>query len=258
MSDKEMDLLLKSAAEKIVNAKRAVSFTGAGISVESGIPPFRGPDGLWSKYDPVFLDINYFHLNPRESWILIKEIFYDFFGEAKFNDAHLALADMEKQGLIKAIITQNIDNLHQEAGSKNVYEFHGTSKNLLCSKCGLTYNVRDIHLNELPPVCKECSGVLRPDFVFFGEPIPEPANSLSFREAQTADLFLVIGTTGEIMPASMIPFQAKQNGAFIIEVNTEPSRYTNEITDIFLKGKATSVMNRLIEEIDRYRTNSDS
>ena len=251
MHNEQLKKFIESAAEKIIKAKRAVAFTGAGISVESGIPPFRGPDGLWSKYDPVFLDINYFQTNPGKSWILIKKIFYDFFGKAKFNDAHLALANMEKLGLIKAVITQNIDNLHQEAGSRNVYEFHGTSKYLLCSECGIKHNITDVRLDQLPPLCKECGGILRPDFVFFGEPIPEPANSLSFKEAEDADLFLVIGTTGEIMPASMIPFQAKQNGAFIVEVNTEPSRYTNEITDIFLKGKATSVMRRLIEEIEQ-------
>ncbi|MCD6117568.1 NAD-dependent deacylase [bacterium] len=249
--------LLESAAAKIINAQRAVAFTGAGISVESGIPPFRGPDGLWEKYDPIFLDINHFQLHPKESWLLIKEIFYDFFGRAKPNKAHLMLAEMENLDLIKAVITQNIDNLHQEAGSRNVYEFHGTSKNLLCSKCGLKHNVADVNLDELPPVCRECGGILRPDFVFFGEAIPEPANRLSFAEAQTADLFLVIGTTGEIMPASMIPFQAKQHGAFIIEVNTEPSRYTNDITDIFLQGRATDIMGMLGGEIYKYKNGSN-
>lgn len=103
---------LNQAAELIKNSRRTTAFTGAGISVESGIPPFRGKDGLWSKIDPVFLDINYFHQYPEKSWRLIKEIFYDFFGQAKPNAAHFALAEMEKKGLLHSIITQNIDNLH--------------------------------------------------------------------------------------------------------------------------------------------------
>ena len=246
---KEQIHLIKTAAEKIRQAKRVVGFTGAGISVESGIPPFRGPEGLWSKYDPVFLDINYFHQHPEKSWALIKEIFYDFFGKAKPNAAHKALADMERKGLVQAVITQNIDNLHQEAGSQNVYEFHGTSKRLLCSECGFKQDVENVDLSSLPPRCEKCGGILRPDFVFFVEPIPEPANSLSFREAQIADIFLVIGTTGEIMPASMIPLAAKQNGVSIIEINTEPTRFTHEITDIFIQGKATTVMTALMSEL---------
>ncbi len=246
---KEQAHLLRAAAEKIQQAKRVVGFTGAGISVESGIPPFRGPNGLWSKYDPVFLDISYFNQHPEKSWVLIKEIFYDFFGKAKPNAAHVALAEMEGNGLVQAVITQNIDNLHQEAGSRNVYEFHGTSRRLVCSHCRFKQDVEDVDLRSLPPRCQKCGGVLRPDFVFFGEPIPEPANSLSFREAQIADVFLVIGTTGEIMPASMVPLAAKQNGAVIIEVNTETTRFTHEITDIFIQGKATTVMAALLDEL---------
>ena len=116
-----MENNLEKAIDLIVNSKYTVAFTGAGISVESGIPPFRGETGLWSKYDPNVLDLNNFNVNPIEAWKVIKEIFYDFFGEAKPNPAHFALADLEKSGLLKAIITQNIDNLHYEAGSKEVY-----------------------------------------------------------------------------------------------------------------------------------------
>jgi len=247
---KEQMHLLRAAAEKIHRAKRVVGFTGAGISVESGIPPFRGPNGLWSKYDPVFLDIGYFNQHPGKSWALIKKIFYDFFGKAKPNAAHRALAEMERKGLVQAVITQNIDNLLQEAGSQNVYEFHGTSKRLVCSQCRFKQDVENVDLSSLPPRCEKCGGVLRPDFVFFGESIPEPANSLSFREVQIADVFLVIGTTGEIMPASLVPLAAKQNGAAIIEINTEPTRFTHEITDIFIQGKATTVMTALLNTLD--------
>ena len=240
----------KKAAKIIKSAERVTAFTGAGISVESGIPPFRGENGLWSKFDPIFLDINYFHQNPLKSWELIKEIFYDFFGKAKPNATHFALAEMEKMGLLQAVITQNIDNLHQQAGSKEVYEFHGNSRNLICANCNQTYPANETDLSDLPPKCKKCGTVLKPDFIFFGEPIPEPARTSSFTEAEIADVFILIGTTGEIMPASIIPIEAKRNGAKIIEVNIQPSNYTNSITDIFLEGKATKVMTKLLESLE--------
>ena len=237
---------LYQAAELLKNSSHTTAFTGAGISVESGIPPFRGENGLWSKIDPIFLDSSYFEKYPDKSWRLIKDIFYEFFGKAKPNAAHYALAELENKGLLRAIITQNIDNLHQEAGSKNVIEFHGTSKSLICTNCGKQVEAKEELLNILPPKCKTCSGILKPDFVFFSEPIPEPANSRSFREAEIADVFILIGTTGEIQPASMIPIIAKNNGTQIIEINIEKSNFTNSITDVFLEGKATEIMKNLV------------
>lgn len=248
-----MDEAYRQAARILLNAKHAVTFTGAGISVESGIPPFRGPNGLWSKYDPTFLDISYFHLHPKESWVLIKEIFYDYFGKAQPNAAHKILAELEEKGIIKAVITQNIDHLHQLAGSKTVYEFHGTSRYLICEQCHYRVEVTEVSLDDLPPRCTKCNGILRPDFVFFGEPIPEPANSLSFREAEKADVFLVIGTTGEIMPASLIPQIAKEHGSIIIEVNPAESQYTASITDIHLRDEATVAMQKLANAIEEMR-----
>ena len=239
--------MIEKAVKLIKNAKHITAFTGAGISVESGIPPFRGKNGLWNKYNPIFLDINYFYQNPQESWKLIKEIFYDFFGKAKPNAAHLALSQMEKLGYLNSIITQNIDNLHQEAGSKKIWEFHGNSRNLICTNCNKIYSVKDIDLFYLPPKCEECGTVLKPDFIFFGESIPEPARSKSFAETKLADVFILIGTTGEIMPASMIPIEAKKNGVKIIEINTVHSNYTDSIADIFLQGKATEMMEQLLK-----------
>ncbi|GBD90655.1 NAD-dependent protein deacetylase [bacterium BMS3Abin04] len=240
---------IKEAANLIANSKRTVAFTGAGISVESGIPPFRGKNGLWSRYDPEILDINYFRQNPLISWKVIKEIFYDFFGQAQPNAAHKALVKMEQKNLLQSIITQNIDNLHQEAGSKNVYEFHGNSRRLVCTNCGEIFIASEEKLGDLPPTCKFCSEVLKPDFIFFGEAIPEPANSKSFREAEISDLFILIGTTGEIMPASLIPRVAKEKGATIIEINTEKSKYTNSITDIFIQEKATVALTKIVEQL---------
>ncbi len=240
MKDEEYHL----AAKWILESKHAIIFSGAGVSVESGIPPFRGENGLWSKYNPIFLDTDYFKAHPKKSWILIKEIFYDFFGTAKPNEAHYVIAELEEKGLIKAIITQNIDNLHQKAGSKNVVEFHGTARTITCMDCNKTF-IGNENLDILPPLCSKCGGLLKPDFVFFGEPIPQKAHEESIKNASLADLFILVGTTGEIMPASAIPYIAKDKGANIIEINIAPSKYTHSIVDIFLKGKATEVFLKL-------------
>ena len=239
----------QKAAELLGKSRFTTAFTGAGISVESGIPPFRGPEGLWSRYDPAVLDIDYFHQNPLESWKVIREIFYDFFGKANPNAAHFALAKMEEMGLLENIITQNIDNLHQQAGSREVYEFHGNSHSLVCTKCGKHFDIQDIRFDKLPVLCDKCHGLVKPDFIFFGEGIPPQAYEKSLEAARRADVFLVIGTTGEIMPASEIPYLAKENDAKIIEVNTEPSKFTHQITDVFLQGKATEIMLKLVEEL---------
>lgn len=225
------------------------AFTGAGISVESGIPPFRGNGGLWDKYDPRLLELSYFMENPADSWRVIKEIFYDTFHAAKPNKAHEVLATLEKRGYLKEVITQNIDNLHQEAGSRTVHEFHGNSTQLVCTKTGEKIPAAHADLDAIPPIHPATGGLLKPDFIFFGEGIPPGAYQASVEAAGNADVFLVIGTTGEIMPASQIPLLAKENGAKIIEINTEPSNYTGRITDVFLQGKATEVMGKLAEEL---------
>lgn len=236
------------AVELLKKSKYAVAFTGAGISVESGIPPFRGEGGLWNKYDPQIFELSYFTKYPEKSWLIIKEIFYKYFGKVKPNTAHIVLAKMEQAGIIKTIITQNIDNLHQEAGGRNVYEFHGNSHTLVCMKCHTRYKINEVDLTEPVPSCKKCTSILKPDFIFFGEGIPEPAGSQSFAEAIKSDVFLIIGTSGEVVPASFIPHEAKRTGSVIIEINPNETTYTNAITDIFLQGKATEIMT----EIDKY------
>ncbi len=226
------------ATEAIGNANHVVAFTGAGISVESGIPPFRGQGGLWNRYDPELLEIGYFLSNPIESWKVIREIFFDKFMDARPNAAHLLLADMEKAGMLKSVITQNIDNLHQMAGSQVVYEFHGNCQKLLCLDCHNVHLAQEIDLNADPPSCPNCGGLLKPDFIFFGEPIPKNAYTMSVKEATAADVLMIIGTTGEIMPAASIPHLAKINGAMIIEINPQSSNYTGVITDIFIQAGA--------------------
>lgn len=236
---------IRDAANLLRKSTFTTAFTGAGISVESGIPPFRGENGLWSKYDPGTLEISNFTTHPTESWRVIKEIFYDFFTHAKPNKAHFVLARMELEGLLGQVITQNIDNLHREAGSRVVSAFHGNSSNLICLHCGRTYHIDEISLDLLPPTCRECGGLLKPDFVFFGEQIPQIPLMASYEAASISEVMLIIGTGGEVMPANQIPVMAKQNGARIIEINPAASAYTGNITDIFLKGKATAIMELL-------------
>ncbi len=237
--------LIKKAADTLTNSKNIVAFTGAGISVASGIPPFRGKDGLWSKYEPTMFDIDFFMNNPDKSWKLIKEIFYTLIAKAKPNAAHYALAKLQCP-----VITQNIDGLHQEAGSLDVVEFHGTAKTLTCTQCAAKFKLNNIDLT-IPgaPRCSICKAVLKPDFVFFKEPIPELALKRSMELASTCDVMLVIGTTGEIMPASQIPYLAKRNKATIIEINPNPSNFTNDITDIFIKEKAEEALPDIIKAL---------
>jgi len=251
--------MYKKAAKIIRKAKRVAAFTGAGISVESGIPPFRGEGGLWTQYDPNFLEIGHFKHSPKASWELLKKIFYDGLADAQPNAAHLTLAAMEKRHLLETVITQNIDGLHRKAGNRKVYEFHGTLKTLICLGCSKEYPLSEVDLSFLPPECRLCGGLLKPDVVLFGEPIPEPANSQSFFEAEIADVLLVIGSSGEVMPACIIPFVAKGHGATVIEVNLNESQFTHQVTDVFLQGKATEAMTELGEALaltrsDRSRT----
>ncbi len=244
-----MELLIKEAVKIIRKSKFTMAFTGAGISVESGIPPFRGEHGLWNKYNPEVLDLGYFHEKTERSWLYIREIFYNFFADARPNKAHLALARMEQEGLLQSVVTQNIDNLHQEAGSRNVHEFHGNSKRLKCLKCGKLFHAKDIDFDNIPPKCDEDGEILKPDFIFFGEGIPPRAYENSFADAEKCDVCIIVGSTGEVTPASFVPRTAKQNGATIIEINTEETMFTGSVTDIHLKGKATEILSGLENQL---------
>jgi NAD-dependent deacetylase len=246
---KAMENQIDQAVSWMCEAKRVAAFTGAGISVESGISPFRGPDGIYSRYDPKLLGIRYFNRNPEHAWTIFKEIFFSAFGEAKPNHAHLGLARLEKEGKLSCVVTQNIDNLHQEAGSQNVIEFHGNSRRLVCRKCGIKTDFSEAIFENLPPRCDRCRTILKPDFVFFGEPIPLEASQQAVEETTQADLWLVIGTTGEVYPANAIPVAASEYGARIIEINPRPSAFTHTITDLFLQGRAGEVMATLIQEM---------
>jgi NAD-dependent deacetylase len=235
---------IREAATMIQRAHHLVAFTGAGISVESGVPPFRGPGGLWNSYDPKYLELSYLHRHPDKCWRILKEIFYEHFSKAEPNDAHRVLARLENRDLLKSVITQNIDNLHQLAGSITVIEFHGNTRDLSCMECGQIIKASPEHLEVLPPLCN-CGGVLKPDCIFFGEGIPQKAWLESRLEIEAADVLLIIGSTGEIYPAAGLPHHASENGAKIIEINPEESNFTHTISDVFIPLPAGVAMIRI-------------
>lgn len=239
---------IQTAVQLIKNAEYGVVFTGAGVSVESGIAPFTGAGGLWNRYDPKYIEINFFENNPAESWREMKKIFFTDMDEASPNKAHEVIAKLEEKGFVKGVVTQNIDGLHQRAGSKNVQEFHGTIHTLSCVNCGRKYRLEDVNVEEVPPRCF-CGGVLKPDFVFYGEGIPPLAYEKSLEMAQNADVMIIVGTAGQVMPACSLPLTAKQFGAKIIEVNPLPSAFTDTVTDVYFPEKAGEFFARLEKEM---------
>jgi NAD-dependent deacetylase len=239
---------ISTAAGLVRSARYLIAFTGAGISVESGIPPFRGAGGLWSRYDPRMLELDYFLAHPDRAWPVIREIFYDHFGKAKPNKAHEVLAAWEAHGLLKTLITQNIDNLHYLAGSRNIVEFHGNSRLLVCLACGQRVEANPALLEKLPPMCP-CGGVYKPDFIFFGEGIPQSAHARSQDAARRTDVMLVVGSTGEVYPAAMVPRWASEAGAKIIEINPEASEFTGSVSDIHVPLKAAEAFGLIEKEM---------
>jgi NAD-dependent deacetylase len=244
--DSDTESAIQEAVRIIRESRHLVAFTGAGISVESGVPPFRGPNGLWSSYDPKYLELSYFQQYPKHCWRVLKEIFYEHFTAARPNDAHRVLARLEALGMLKAVITQNIDNLHQLAGSKKVIEFHGNTRELICRNCEKITQANPEILEELPPTCS-CGGILKPDCTFFGESIPQKAWYESRREIESADVLLIVGSTGEVYPAASLPQQAAGTGSTIIEINPEESNFTSTITDLFVALPAGQAMKRIEE-----------
>ncbi len=239
---------LTQVAGLLQGARCVTAFTGAGVSVESGIAPFTGAGGLWNQYDPKFIEINFFLSNPVRSWQEMKKIFFTDMDAATPNAAHRTLAALEKRGLLKGVITQNIDGLHQRAGSKNVVEFHGTIHTLTCLSCGRKYRLEDVNLDEIPPTCF-CGHVLKPDFVFYGEGIPPRAYEQAAQLAEETDVMLIIGTAGQVMPACSLPYAAKEHGAKLVEINPAPSAYTGQITDVYVPRKAGEFLAELAREM---------
>jgi NAD-dependent deacetylase len=217
------------------------AFTGAGISAESGVPTFRGADGIWKKMNPQELaSMNGFMRNPELVWEWYahrKRII----AEVQPNDGHIALAGMESLVTDFAVITQNIDNLHRRAGSTRIHELHGNIERNYCMQCG-TPCTNDVVLAATGiPRCTTCGGMIRPDVVWFGEMLPEDEWAAAVRAAESSELFFSIGTSAEVYPAASLPLLAKRHGAYLVEINPEPTPLT-EHADEFLQGPAGQIL----------------
>ncbi len=246
-----MHELIKKAARDLAESKRAVALTGAGISVESGIPPFRGKGGIWEKIDPMeFAHIDAFMRDPEKVWRTLIGAMKNTLDTARPNDAHIGLARLEALGLLNTVITQNVDGLHQLAGNTDVIEFHGSFAVMQCLKCRREYKTGAVSMEEMPPKCR-CGGILRPACVFFGELIPPAHLARSQKIASECDLMLVVGTSAMVQPAAFMPVVARQNGAKVIEINPESTPLTRATSNYLLKGKAGEILNGILFELDK-------
>lgn len=240
----------KKIADIIRERKYIVAFTGAGISVDAGIPAFRGGQGLWEKYDPMeYAEIRAFTSKPDKVWVMLREMAGVVFA-SKPSPAHLALGRLEKMGYLKAVITQNVDGLHQIAGNSNVIEYHGNHRWLVCTTCRKRIPFTPAAAQEEPyPRCERCNKALKPDVVFFGEGIPVAEMARANEEADRCGVMLIIGTSGVVYPAAEIPYAAKTKGATIVEINVESTPFTSSITDHFLKGTASDVLPEILKHL---------
>ncbi len=244
---------IEKAVKIIQESRNIVVFSGAGISTESGIADFRSEGGLWTRYDPsIFANYYYFMQDPEPFWTMHREV-ESLMKDAKPNPAHYAIAELEKMGKVKAIITQNIDMLHQKAGSGSyfnvqIFELHGSYGKYHCIKCGKEFSIDEIDTKSVKyPVC-ECSGYIKPKVVLFGEVLPKGVLELAIKSCHAADCFLMVGSSLSISPANLLPSLAKQNGAKIIFINKEETPLDN-LVDVFLKGKAGEIFTILMARI---------
>jgi NAD-dependent deacetylase len=241
---------IKKARELVLNSKKIVALTGAGISVDSGIPDFRSEGGLWERYDPhEYATIESFMQNPTKFWTMGREIAETIL-EAEPNTAHMGLSKIEEEGKLIGVITLNIDNLHQAAGSKKVVELHGNYLRAYCIECNTEYVGDTVHQSvasgEIPPRCEKCNGVLKSEAVLFGEPLPEDAMGEAIKLCRETDLMLVIGTSLTVYPAAFLPQIAKDAGAKIILVNLEGIN-RDDVADVVIQGRATDVIPRIVK-----------
>jgi NAD-dependent protein deacetylase/lipoamidase len=239
---------LERAAELIASARRGVAFTGAGISQESGIQTYRGQGGLWNTTSPRTSSIDYFLENPRGYWEVARERGATLLA-ARPNAAHLALVELERAGRLAAVVTQNVDGLHLEAGSGEVVELHGNGRTVVCLDCGVREprsHVQPRLEEELPPRCNACGGgFLKPDAVFFGEMLPAGAIERAIELAESADLMLVVGSTLVVYPAADVPLAALRAGVPLVVVNLEPGPL-DRMAAAVLHGRAGELLPELV------------
>lgn len=235
----------RQAAELLSGARSGIALTGAGVSAESGIPTFRGTGGLWSQYDPVKVaSIDNFLRDPSAYWKVSKERGTAVLA-ARPNPGHHALAALERAGHLVAVLTQNTDGLHQDAGSRRVIELHGSGRTVQCLDCGALERRVDVQARlgeEMPPLCKTCGGIfLKPTVVLFGEAMPIPAVQDAFALARAADVMLVVGSSLVVYPAAHIPLAAVEAGAALIVVNAEPTPL-DRLAEVVINGPSGTVL----------------
>ena len=239
--------MFESISEKLKDAKKIVFVTGAGISQESGIPTFRGNDGLWRKYDPMQLaTIEAFYNDPKLVWEWYEDRRKNILN-AKPNSGHTAIAELEKFKDV-VVLTQNIDGLHQRAGSSHVLELHGSIIRIKCTVCDFEDEIPSSFEN-LPPKCSRCGNILRPDVVWFGEPLPQKVWNQAMIEANTCEIMIVAGTSLVVSPANTLPVYAKQNNAFLIEVNTEQTQMSSDM-DLSLRTTSAKALPSIIKILE--------
>ena len=239
---------LERAVELIKKSAHIVALTGAGISVDSGIPDFRSEGGLWERYDPhEYATYDSFLKNPRKFWMMGQEL-AEVILKAEPNAAHKGLAKLEEANKLMGVITQNIDNLHQSAGNKRVIELHGNYLRAYCMDCATEYIGEDIHrrvvAGEIPPKCDKCGGVLKSEAILFGEPLPEKPMEEAVDMCRTTDLLLIIGTSLTVYPVAFLPQLAKNAGAKIIVVNLTGTN-RDQIADVVLRGRASEIIPKI-------------
>ena len=241
---------LNEAARWMSLARKTVALTGAGVSTESGIPDFRSENGLWTRFPPgEYATLGAFHRHPQKVWQMLTEL--EGLLDAQPNAGHLALAALEREGALAGIVTQNIDGLHQAAGSRTVVEFHGNGHTFTCLRCNERFSRQRVTLMPRkgaiphPPDCAQGQCLLKPDVVFFDEQIPGDAIVGTERLLAGADLVIVAGTSCEVYPAAEIPFQVRRQGGKVIEINLEPAMDLQP--DLLLQGAFGQVMPRLLE-----------
>jgi NAD-dependent deacetylase len=241
-------------AADILRAKRVVVFTGAGVSTESGIPDFRSPGGIWSKFDPEDFTIHKFLSSSetrKKQWRVLVES--GLLSKAEPNRAHLAIAELEKIGRLDCVITQNIDNLHQKAGNapELVFELHGNMNRARCLACGAVFPMERA-LKQLDngdePECEACAGMLKPDVVFFGESLPAQVLHEATRRSKACDLFIVIGSSLVVYPAAYMPAYAKEGGAKLVIINASTTPYDLE-ADVLVNAGAGGVMEAVMMKV---------
>ena len=259
--DSQFKNQLDKAARVMANARYAVALAGAGLSVESGIPPYRGPGGLWTKYgEPPLLLFNEFQTNPKAWWENrlqsetengnpIRDMKLALDG-AKPNPGHYSLKELEDLDILRYTITQNVDNLQIMVGSKSALEIHGNRTLLRCLSCGVRQKRTESSFETLPPICEHCQGIIKMDTVMFGEPIPQDILMQCMEAVNDCDCMLLIGTSGTVNPAAQLPIRALKQGAQLIEINPEKTSLSPICQSVFT-GKSGVILPLLVEQIKR-------